>query len=276
MTTAVLDPAPVRTTVRKVTFPRVLRSEWHKFRTLRSSSTTLALGLFLLGLFGAIASFTYSPDVVDDFGPPGSGGATDAVSLALTGLTFASLVVGVLGVLSTASEYSTGMIRSTLAAVPTRLPVLWAKAIVIGTTVFAVTTIGAFAAFLIGGIGLDGQSIALSLTDDGVIRSLLGAGLYLSVASVFGVALGGLLRSTAGGIATLVTVLLLLPGLASLLPDSWNEAIDPYFPSTAGSAVYALTESADSLSPAAGIAVFAGFTAVALIGAAIRLKRSDV
>jgi ABC-type transport system involved in multi-copper enzyme maturation permease subunit len=198
------------------------------------------------------------------------------VSLALTGLTFASLVVGVLGVLSTASEYSTGMIRSTLAAVPTRLPVLWSKAIVIGATVFIVTTVGAFAAFLIGSIGLDGQSIALSLTDDGVIRSLLGAGLYLSVTSVFGVALGALLRSTAGGIATLVTVLLLLPGLASLLPDSWNDVIDPYFPSTAGSAVYALTESADSLSPAAGIAVFAGFTAVTLIGAAIRLKRTDV
>jgi ABC-type transport system involved in multi-copper enzyme maturation permease subunit len=275
MTTAVLDAAPVRTAFKKVTFPRVLRSEWHKFWTLRSSWITLLLALVLLGLFGAIASFTYDPAVVDTFGPPGAG-AFDAVSLALTGLTFASLVVGVLGVLSTAGEYSTGMIRSTLAAVPTRLPVLWAKALVIGFTVFAVTTVGAFAAFLIGGMGLDGQSIALSLNDDGVIRSLFGAGLYLGVASVFGVALGALLRSTAGGIASLVGILLILPGLASLLPDSWNETIDPYFPSTAGSAVYALTESADSLSAGTGIAVFAGWVAVTLIAAAFRLKRTDV
>lgn len=276
MTTAMLTDIPARTTIKKVTFPRVLRSEWHKFWTLRSSWITLALALVLLGLFGAIASFTYSPDAVDDFGPPGSGGVTTATSLALTGMSFASLVVGVLGVLSTAGEYSTGMIRSTLAAVPKRLPVLWAKALVIGATVFAVTTVGAFAAFLIGGIGLDGQPIALSVADDGVIRSLVGAGLYLSVASVFGVALGGLLRSTAGAIASLVGILLLLPGLASLLPDSWNETIDPYFPSTAGSAVYSLTESADSLSPGVGIAVFAGWVALALIGAAFRLKRTDV
>lgn len=278
MTTIAADARPARTVVKKVTFARVLRSEWTKFRTLRSSWITLALSLVLLGVFGAVAAYTYSPDATGGMGgPPGSGGGgtSDAVSLALTGLSFASLVVGVLGVLLTAGEYSTGMIRSTLAAVPKRLPVLWAKGLIAGLIVFVVTTIGAFAAFLIGQGGLDGESIALSLTDDGVLRSLLGAGVYLGLVAMFGVAIGSLVRSPAGGIAALVGILLLLPGLASLLPDSWYDTLSPYFPSTAGGAVYALTESADSLSPGAGIAVFAGWVVLAFAAAALRLKRTD-
>jgi ABC-2 type transport system permease protein len=270
-------PGRERTVVKNVTFARVLRSEWTKFITLRSSWITLDLGLLLLGVFGAVAAFTYSPDAVDGMGgPPGAGGGTsDAVSLALTGLSFASMVVGVLGVLLTAGEYSTGMIRSTLAAVPKRLPVLWAKGLIAGVSVFLVTAVGAFAAFLIGQLGLDGESIALSLTDDGVIRSLLGAGVYLGLVAMFGVAIGSLVRSPAGGIAAVVGVLLLLPGLASLLPDSWYDTLSPYFPSTAGGAVYALTESADGLSPGAGIAVFAGWVVLAFAAAALRLKRTD-
>ncbi|WP_329282116.1 ABC transporter permease [Streptomyces sp. NBC_01451] len=277
MTSTTLAPEVSGTLVHKVTGRRVLRSEWAKFWTLRSSWITLAVGVFLLVLFGAIASATYSPDVVTNQGPPGPGsGATDAVSLALTGVTFASLAVGVLGVLLSAGEYSTGMIRSTLAAVPRRLPVLWAKSAVIGPTALVLTTIAALAAFQLGTLGLDGEKIALSLTDDGVLRSLAGAGVYLGLVAVFGVALGMLLRSSAGAIAALVGILLILPGLASLLPDSLYDSINPYFPSNAGSAVYALHQSADSLSPGAGIAVFAGWVALALAGAAFRLVRTDV
>ncbi|MEU6247953.1 ABC transporter permease [Glycomyces sp. NPDC047010] len=278
MTTVELqETRPARTVVKKVTFGRVLRSEWTKFRTLRSSWITLGLGLVLLGVFGAVASFTYSPDAAAGMGgPPGADtGSSDAVSLALTGLSFASLVVGVLGVLLTAGEYSTGMIRSTLAAVPKRLPVLWAKGLVAGISVFTVTTVGAFAAFLVGRIGLDGESIALSLTDDGVVRSLVGAGLYLGLVAMFGVGIGALVRSPAGGIAALAGILLILPGLASLLPDSWYDTLSPYFPSNAGGAVYALTESSGSLSPGAGIAVFAGWVVLMFAAAALRLKRTD-
>ncbi|MEU5871199.1 ABC transporter permease [Glycomyces sp. NPDC047369] len=265
-----------RTAVKPVRFRRVLLSETTKFRTIRSTWICLALGLVLLGLFGSIGAFTYDGAGVTD-GPPGiSGRPLDAVSLAVMGLSFASLVVGVFGVLSTAGEYSTGTIRSTLAAVPKRLPVLWAKAILAGGAVFAVSAIGVFAAFLIGSIGLDGEAIALSLTDDGVLRALFGAALYLGLVAVFGVALGALLRSPAGGIAALVSVLLILPGLAMLLPDSWYDTLNPYFPSNAGGAVYALTETSDRLSPGAGIAVFAGWVAVTLAAAAFRLKKTDV
>jgi len=261
----------------KVTGIRVLRSEWAKFWSLRSSWITLGVAVFLLVLFGAIASYTYSSGATTGGGPgPGGGsGASDAVSLALTGVTFASLAVGVLGVLLAAGEYSTGMIRSTLTAVPRRLPVLWSKAAVIGPIVLALTMIGALAAFQLGAPGLDGEKIALSLGDDGVLRSLAGAGVYLGLVAVFGVALGILLRSSAGAIAVLVGTLLILPGLASLLPDSLYDSINPYFPGNAGQAVYALHQSSDSLSPGAGIAVFAGWVALTLAGAAYRLVKTD-
>ncbi|MFJ9249649.1 ABC transporter permease [Streptomyces sp. NPDC101776] len=260
----------------KVTGPRVLRSEWAKFWSLRSSWITLGVAVFLLVLFGAIASYTYSPDATATAGPPGAGSAdSSAVSLALTGVTFASLAVGVLGVLLSAGEYSTGMIRSTLTAVPRRLPVLWSKAAVIGPIALVLTTLGSLAAFQLGTPGLDGEKIALSLGDDGVLRSLAGAGLYLGLVAVFGVALGVLIRSSAGAIASLVGILLILPGLANLLPDSLYDSINPYFPSNAGSAVYALHQSSDALSPGAGLAVFAGWVALALAGAAFRLAKSD-
>ncbi|MEV7392296.1 MULTISPECIES: ABC transporter permease [unclassified Streptomyces] len=270
--------APARPTAYKVTGGRVLRSEWGKFWSLRSSWITLGVAVFLLVLFGTIAAYTYSSGASATGGPPGPGGGgdSDAVSLALTGATFASLAVGVLGVLLSAGEYSTGMIRSTLSAVPRRLPVLWAKAAVIGPISLVLTTLGALAAFGLGAPGLDGEKISLSLGDDGVLRSLAGAGLYLGLVAVFGVALGVLLRNSAGAIASLVGVLLILPGLASLLPDSWYDTLSPYFPSNAGQAVYALHQSSDALSPGAGIAVFAGWVALTLAAAAYRLRRTDV
>ncbi|MFF4028897.1 ABC transporter permease [Streptomyces sviceus] len=270
-------PGPRASTTRhKVTGIRVLRSEWAKFWSLRSSWITLGVAVFLLVLFGTIASYTYSPGATAGRGPgPRGGGDSDAVSLALTGVTFASLAVGVLGVLLAAGEYSTGMIRSTLTAVPRRLPVLWSKAAVIGPIVLVLTVIGALAAFQLGSPGLVGEKIALSLGDDGVLRGLAGAGVYLALVAVFGVALGVLVRSSAGAIAILVGTLLILPGLATLLPDSLYDSLHPYFPSNAGSAVYALHQSSDSLSPGAGLAVFAGWVALTLAGAAYRLRTSD-
>ncbi|AXG82196.1 ABC transporter permease [Streptomyces paludis] len=279
--TTTLSPVPgtAAPAAYKVTGVRVLRSEWAKFWSLRSSWITLGVAVVLLVALGAIASATYSPGAAGDGGnggPPGPGAGTqDAVSLALLGVTFASLAAGVLGVLLAAGEYSTGMIRSTLAAVPRRLPVLWSKAAVIGPVILVVTSAGALAAFALGTLGLRGEEIALSLGDSGVLRSLAGAGVYLALVAVLGVALGMLLRSSAGAIAVLVGVLLILPGLASLLPDSLYDTINPYFPGNAGSAVYALHQSSGALSPGAGLAVFAGWVALALAGAALRLVRTD-
>ncbi|MFI1488799.1 ABC transporter permease [Streptomyces sp. NPDC020747] len=276
MTTTSLSVAPApATSVRKVTTRGVLRSEWLKFWSLRSSWIALAASLVVLLLFGVIAASTYSPPTGSDSGPSMSDGSTDAVSLALMGSPLVSLVVGSLGVLLFAGEYSTGMIRSTLTAVPRRLPVLFSKSAVVALLVLVLTAIGALVAFALGTIGLDGERISLSLGDEGVLRSLLGFGVYMALVAVFGVALGALLRSPAGGISSLLGILMILPNLTSLLPDSMADALQPYFPSTAGEAMFSLHRSADSLSPGGGFVVFAGWVALALAAAAFRLKRTD-
>ncbi|MFF5140083.1 ABC transporter permease [Streptomyces sp. NPDC013157] len=258
----------------KVTGLRVLRSEWAKLWTLRSTWITVALGLAFLIAFGVIAAYQYSPGGNANGNGPDLADA-DGLSLTLFGVTFAQLAFGILGVLVTAGEYSTGMIRSTLAAVPRRLPVLWSKSAVFGLVTFALTTIVAFVTFPIANHLVSGTPAELALSDSGVVRGLLGGGLYLGLIAVIGTALGALLRSVAGGIATLVGILMLVPNLTSLLPNSWQDDVSKYLPSNAGESMYSLTHDAASLSPGAGLVVLLGWTALALAGAAYRLVRTD-
>ncbi|MFI1168829.1 ABC transporter permease [Streptomyces sp. NPDC020801] len=272
-TTGTPRTAPDRP-VHRVTGRRVLSSEWAKLWSLRSTWINLGLGLLFLIAFGLIAASRYRSGI-------GSGrmdrdfARSTAVSLSLFGTHFAQLALGVLGVLVTAGEYSTGMIRSTLAAVPRRLPVLWSKATVTGLVALVAGTLGAFVAFLAGSGIVSGTPAAMGLAHAGVVRSLLGAGLYLGLVGVIGTALGALLRSVAGGISVLVAALMLIPGLVSLLPSSWQGDIGPYLPSSAGESMFALTHDATTLAPTAGLLVFLGWTVLALAGAAYRLVRGD-
>ncbi|MFF4349031.1 ABC transporter permease [Streptomyces sp. NPDC001530] len=270
-------PTPVQTPrpQYKVTGRRVLRSEWAKLWSLRSTWITLGLGLLFLIAFGLIAAAHYKSEL-NSGRPlrPDDAGAT-ALSLSLFGTNFAQLALGVLGVLVTAGEYSTGMIRSTLAAVPRRLPVLWSKSAVFGLVALGASLIGVVVVFPIASGIVSGTPAALSLSHSGVLRSLLGAGLYLGLVGVIGTALGALLRSVAGGISVLVASLMLVPGLISLLPSSWQDNISPYLPSNAGESMFALTHDSTALSPTAGLLVFLGWTALALAGAAYRLVRTD-
>ncbi|WP_410813474.1 ABC transporter permease [Micromonospora sp. 067-2] len=247
----------------KITPGGVVAAEWTKFSSLRSTWITTGVSVLLLVAFGMIASASFSGD-----------GMT-SVDLALSGSALAALAVGVLGALLGAGEYTTGMIRATLAAVPRRLPVLWSKSLVAGLAAFVTMTAGAFAAFALGSAVLNDKVGGLSLGDDGVLRALIGGGLYLGLVAVLGVALGMLVRSSAGAIAILAGLLLIVPGLAALLPDDFSEAITPYLPSNAGSAVMALTHGNGTLAPWTGLAVFAGYVVVALACAAYRLKKTD-
>ncbi|MGV9888056.1 ABC transporter permease [Streptomyces sp. NPDC003395] len=269
-------PATSTRSAYRVTGRRVLSSEWAKLWSLRSTWITLGLGLLFLVAFGVIAASHYKSTIASGRQPDRDFATATAMSLSLFGTNFAQLALGVLGVLVTAGEYSTGMIRSTLAAVPRRLPVLWSKAAVYGLVALVTGTAGAFAAFLIGSRIVSGTPAALGLGHSGVVRSLLGAGLYLGLAGVIGTALGALLRSVAGGISVLVAALMLVPGLVSLLPTSWQGHIAPYLPSHAGESIFALTHDSTTLSPGGGLVVFLGWTALALAGAAYRLLRSDV
>jgi ABC-2 type transport system permease protein len=247
----------------KITPGGVVASEWTKFSSLRSTWITTGVSAFLLIAFGMIASASFSGD------------GMSAVDLALSGSTLAALAVGVLGVLLAAGEYTTGMVRATFAAVPRRLPVLWSKSLVAGLAAVVVMTAGAFAAFFLGSAVLNSAVSDVSLGDAGVLRAILGAGLYLGLVAVFGVALGMLVRSSAGAIAILAGLLLIVPGLTALLPHAIAEAITPYLPSNAGSAVMALTPTDGTLAPWTGLAVFAGYVVITLAAAAYRLKNSD-
>ncbi|MQS15686.1 ABC transporter permease [Streptomyces kaniharaensis] len=281
MSTIAASPTPTPADLRsarpayKVTAARVLRSEWAKLWSLRSTWITLGLALLFLVAFGLIAAFQFKSRITSGRPMDRDFAQASALSLSLFGTNFAQLALGVLGVLVAAGEYSTGMIRSTLAAVPRRLPVLWSKAAVFGLIALLIGTAGVFATFVADSRILSSTRAAMTLSDAGVVRGLLGAGLYLALVGVIGVALGALLRSVAGGIAVLVASLMLIPGLTSLLPTSWQSHISPYLPSHAGEAMFALHHDTTTLSPTAGMIVFLGWTVLALTGAAVRLVRTD-
>jgi ABC-type transport system involved in multi-copper enzyme maturation permease subunit len=183
---------------------------------------------------------------------------------------------GVLGVLVTSGEYSTGMIRSSLTAVPRRLPVLWGKLAVFAGVIFPVSLIASFISFFLGQVLLNSQHIGVSITAPGALRSVIGAALYITVAGMIGVALGALFRNTAAGIATFAGVFFVIPPLASLLPSSVSSHLTPYLPSNAGAALWGGAVNAQhALAPWTGFALLCGYAAVLIAAAAWRLRRSD-
>jgi ABC-type transport system involved in multi-copper enzyme maturation permease subunit len=267
-TTTTALPPGVRVTQR-----RVLASEWVKFRSLRSSYIALAASLVVLVGFGILFAFVIKsrwPDMA-----PGERARFDPTAASLRGLYLAQLIVGVLGVLVVSGEYSTGMIRASLSAAPRRLPVLWAKFAVFAVVTFVVSTAGAFLAFFVGQSILSAQHIETTLAAPDVLRAVLGTGLYLTVVGLLGVALGWILRHTAGAIGTLFGLLLVLPVLGSALPDSWARHIDPYLPSVAGQALTAVRADPETLAPWTGFGVFCAYLVVGVVAAVLLLKRRD-
>ena len=274
MTTTLAPARTPRTISRgtqlKVTQARVLLSEWTKFRSLRSTVSTLLIAVVLMiGLGAMFAAITASQTT--GFEP----GVT-AISTSLTGTFFAQLAVGVLGVLLITREYSTGMIRSSLTVVPSRLPMLWGKLTVFAGTVFLTMLAASVTSFLVGQALTSGQHLDASLSDPGALRSVLGAALYLTVAGLTAIALGALLRNTAVAITTFVGVFFVIPPLTNLLPTSLTDHFVQYLPSNAGAVLLDGTFGvAHPLSPWTGFAVMCGY-AVVLIGFAVwRLRRVD-
>jgi ABC-2 type transport system permease protein len=254
----------------QVTQLRVVRSEWTKFRSLRSSLYTLLLAVaFMIGL-GALFSGIQASQAAG-FDP----GQT-AISTSLTGTFFAQLSIGVLGVLVITGEYSTGMIRASLAAVPARLPLLWAKLAVSAGVVFVTMLVASLVAFELGQVLLSGKHLDASLSDPGALRSVIGAALYLTVAAVTALGLGALLRNSAAAISTFVAVFFVIPPLTLLLPASWTDHFVQYLPSNAGGMLIDGTYGvAHPLSPWTGFAVMCAYAAVLLSFAAWRLRRAD-
>lgn len=228
----------------KVTWFGAFRAEWTKLWTIRSTYFVLFLAaLFMIGLSLLIAwGFSVAFEEGDFEGPASV--MLDTTWLSLQGVGLAQLAIGVLGVLVVTSEYSTGMIRATLSAVPKRLPVLTAKAVLVFLVTVLVMAPAAFAAFLLAQNILDQYNLGASLSDDGVIRAVFGASLYLAAIGVIGSVLGWLLRSAAGAIFALVALVVILPIVLQFVTLDWVQTIYDYLPSTAGEAVYSLGQEA--------------------------------
>lgn len=257
--------------VAPVTTSTVIRSEWIKFRTLRSS--WIVMGATVVAIVGIGLLVSYFTKTHWSSMDPGERARFNAVDRSLVGVNLAQLLVGVLGVLYISGEYGTGMIRATLSAAPTRLPVLVAKAAVFAVVTFVSSIIATAVAFTAGQALLGPHGVGWGAP--GAVRAVFGAALYLTVVGLLGVALGFLVRSTAGGIGALFGLLLILPVIINALPSSWNNAVGPYLPSTAGTALWTLRPDGTVLAPWAGFGVFCAWAAAALIAAAVLLRRRD-
>ena len=281
MSTTVLEPRTAldlssARALPHISFGRVVRSEWIKQRSLRSTWITLGLLLVCIVGFGLLAAWvTGHQPAGSSSGGPGDG-ASDPVAVVLAGAQFGVLLIAVLGVLVGAREYSSGMIRATLAAVPKRWPALIGKLIVfVGLTVPVVVG-GVLVAFA-GGTALLTSAGVASTTwgGTGVLPALLGTSGYLLGIGVLGVALGALFRGIAAGLGVLIGGVIFLPALLlTLLPSSWG-AVLKYLPSNAGLAFTGTTQDPALLGQAAGVVVFVAWIVLAVVGALVALMRRD-
>jgi hypothetical protein len=272
-TVATAESISVTPTYRAARFSDVLRSEWTKARSVPSTLWTLViaavLGVGLGALISALAANHYANS------SQSNRLTWDPTSISDSGLGIAQLAIGVLGVLLVTSEYSSGAIGSSLAAVPRRGRLFGAKAVVILVLTFAVVEIIAFVAFFIGQALISGHAPSANLGQSGVLRALIGAGLYGALLGMMGLAFGTIIRHAAGAIAVLVAVLYVLPGIAAALPTSIEHTVQEYWPTQAGGQVTSVVRTANTLSPWAGFGVFLLFVAVLSVVALMRLNRRD-
>ncbi len=268
-----MAPAPMTpaTVAGPVTQARVVRAEWTKLRALRSTRWSALTAIVLIVGLGAIIAGSGTPYQIS-----GSNTAAVGISTALLGVLFAQLVIGVVGVLGFSGEYGTGMIRATLAVVPARLPVLWAKVIVLAGLVLPVSMLCAFLDyFAAAAIESSRGGSAFSLSDPGVLRTIVGSSLYLTVVVIIGLALGALLRKTAAGLSVFAAVFFVIPIIVAVLPHKIT-GFAIYLPTNAGGALWGSPlANAHALSPWAGFACLCGYAIVLTALAAWQLRRRD-
>lgn len=258
---------------------QLLNSEWTKLRTVRSTTWTLGVTVAAVVGIGALATAVTaarwrSGGIVDHIG-------FDPTARSLAGLFLGQISIGVLGVLAMSAEYSTGTIRSTLAAAPNRPLVLACKAAVFGFVALVTSEVLTFAAFLLGQALLKGSTPYATLEQPGVLRAVAGAGFVLTVVGLFALGLAAIIRHTAGAIAAYVGVMLVLPLILQAFPVSFQHDVIKYLPLVIAENM-AATRSAVSdfggaslLSPWVGFLVLCAYT-IALLGiGGILLNRRD-
>jgi ABC-2 type transport system permease protein len=255
------------------TFGDVLRSEWTKLRSVRSTvwalTVTVVLGVGLGAAISAAAAHGYAGSSVS------SKLSWDPTALSLDGIGIATLAIAVLGVLCISSEYSSGMIRTSLTAVPKRGRVLAAKSLVFAAATFVVGEATSFTAFFLGQALISGHAPHAALGDPGVARAVVGAGLALTALAVLSVAVGTLLRHPAAAIACMIALLFVLPAIAQALPDSWRNPVTEFWPTSAGGQLTSVYHSPHTLQPWPGFGVMCLFVAIVYAIAWTVLERRD-
>lgn len=250
----------------------VFASEWHKLRTVRSTWWALAA----VTAFNAVTAAVLGIVLPRTLSASQQAGITNPVGLSLLGLHLSQIAIGVLGVLVVTSEYSSGMIRATLAAVPQRRLVLAAKAAVLALAAVVAGLATCYAAYFAFQAFLPaGNPMGVPLSAPGVTRAVTGAGLYLAVLALAGLGLGAALRSAAGAITVLFGLLFVPRIIMQFLPASWQDTVGPYLPMTAGESVYSVHHQAHALAPWTGFGVFCAYAAAALLAGFILTARRD-
>jgi ABC-2 type transport system permease protein len=263
----------------RASFAGALRSEFTKIRSVRSTYWTLLATLVVVIGIGAL--FSYGAAQNFSHLPPGAQAASRAHEIAratqrsLFGLILGQLIIAVLGALTITAEYSTGMIRTSLSVLPRRGTVFAAKALVFGVIAVVAGLVSSFASYFLGQAVLSGQHINSTLGQPGVLRAVIGGGLFLGVCGLLSFGLGALIRHTAGAITASFGLLFVLVILAGFLPTSWAVHVDKWVPTNAGGAIWEKVTGVHPFSPWTGFAVFCGYAALALAAGLYRFRNRD-
>ncbi|MCK2214622.1 ABC transporter permease [Actinomadura sp. ATCC 31491] len=243
----------------------ILRSEWTKLRSVRSTVWTLVVTAAMMVGFGALLAASIR----------GSGrgpvDAAQALGVSLLGVMFAALSIATLGVLVISSEYRTGGIRTSLMAVPRRLSLLTAKIAVFSATALVVCTLSAAGALAVGLAIMQPAGVSAGEVAWAAVR----AGLYLTACGLFGVGLGTLVRHTPGAIVSAIALMMVLPLVARQLPGQWGRTVAEYFTTNAGQLIVPGGDPGSSLAPWAGFGVYLVWIAVAVAAGAVLMQRRD-
>jgi ABC-2 type transport system permease protein len=253
----------------------ILRSEWTKFRGLRSTWLTAAVTIVLGVGVSALATSGLASGYADMSAADRA--VWDPTAKSLASILIAQLAIGVLGVLVITGEYATGSIQPSTLAVPRRGRLLAAKAAVFAGVAVLLGQLIAFASFFVGQAMFASADVPHATLDQpDVLRAVVGGGLFLAALGLLGLGLGTVLRSTAAAIGTLVTLTLLIRLLSQLLPEQWSAWLDKYWPTAAGEQIYAVVRVDDTVAPWPGFALLCGFVALIVAAGYTALRARDV
>jgi ABC-2 type transport system permease protein len=252
-------------------------AEWIKLRTLRSTTITLSVAAIVSIGIAILSSQRFAHRLSELHGIDRIRflGGFDPASQSLIGNAFAQLAIAALGVLVVTSEYSTGMIRASLAAMPQRQRWIAAKLAVFAAVVLVIGQALTFASFGAGQALLSGQHVGWSLSHPGALRCVVATGLYLALVGLMAAAIGLVIRHTAGAITTFLGVLFVLPALSNVLPESVRSQVTRFFPETIGEQAATGYQMTGHFSPWVGIALMAGYVVILIATGCVLLQRRD-